>query len=393
MSRAKNEHVKRCAAGLLTAWVLAVAATGVAHGAPELIPAAAPLGLPPVPVPADNPLTHDKVALGHKLFMDRRLSFNGTMACAMCHVPEQGFTSNELGTSIGNEGRSLRRSAPTNLNAAYFSHLFHDGSEFTLENQVWGPLLHGNEMANPTIGHVIARIRSLPDYDGLFEQAFGRGPTVETIGQAIASYERTLVSGNSRFDRWYYGGEADALTAQEQRGFELFSGPARCASCHTVGQDAALFSDDGFHNTGIGWARSMRGTQPARTHRVQVSPGMFVEVEDSIVRSFAEEPENDVGRYEITLDPADRWAYRTPTLRNVALTAPYMHDGSLGTLEQVVDFYDAGGITNPDLDPRIQPLGLSASDKAALVAFLQALTGDNVQELVRRARSAPVRGD
>lgn len=250
-----------------------------------------PLGLPQLPVPPGNPMTPARIDLGRKLFMDRRLSHNRTLSCAMCHVPEQGFTSNELGAAIGFQGRSLRRNAPTILNAAYFRHLFHDGRESTLENQVWGPLLHRNEMANPSIGYVIDRIRSLPDYDGLFERAFnGRGPTVETISQAIATYERTLVSGNSRFDHWYYGGENDALDEREQRGFRIFSGKGRCIACHTVGEESALFSDDGFHNTGIGYARSMDRMKPAAKHKVQLAPGVVVEVDDAIVQSISEPP-------------------------------------------------------------------------------------------------------
>lgn len=347
---------------------------------------APPLGLPPVPVPKDNPITPEKVELGRKLFMDRRLSHNNTISCAMCHVPEQGFTSNELATAIGLEGRSLRRNAPTVLNVAFMERLFHDGREATLENQAWGPLLTPSEMANPSIGYVIEKIRSLPDYDGMFEKAFsGRGPSMETIGQAVASYERTLVSGNSRFDRWHYGKEANALTAEEQAGFRLFTGKAGCASCHTVGDQWALFTDNGFHNSGIGWARSMGHSGK---YRVQLAPGVFTEIEGSVVDSFSEPEQNDVGRFEVTENPADRWAYKTPTLRDVALTAPYMHDGSLPTLEAVVDFYDRGGIDNPLKDPRVKPLGLTTEEKRALAAFLKSLTGSDIDSLARDARLA-----
>jgi cytochrome c peroxidase len=302
----------------------------------------------------------------------------------MCHVPEQGFTSNELGTAIGLEGQSIRRNSPTVYNVAYVEQLFHDGREFSLENQAWGPLLAGNEMANPSIGYVIEKIKVLPEYAGRFEKAFaGRGPDVLNVGQALAAYQRTLVSGNSRFDRWYYGKQQEALTAEEQAGFGLFSGKAGCSVCHVVAEKHALFTDNRFHNTGIGYARSMG---LPKTHRVQLAPGKFVEVEDKALDSF-EQPQPDVGRYEVTLDPADSWAYRTPGLRNVALTAPYMHDGSLGTLEAVVEFYDRGGIDNPQKDPLLKPLGLSPQDRKALVAFLRSLTADNVQKLVAEARA------
>ncbi len=169
-----------------------------------------PLGLPEVPVPQHNPITREKVALGRKLFFDRRLSLNDTFSCAMCHVPDQGFTSNELATAVGIEGRSVRRNSPSIYNAAYADLLFHDGREDTLEQQAWGPLLASNEMGNPSIGYVLNKIRQIEDYQGLFEAAFGgRGVSMETLGMALASYQRTLASGDSAFDRWYY--------AQDQR--------------------------------------------------------------------------------------------------------------------------------------------------------------------------------
>lgn len=344
-----------------------------------------PLGLPEVPLPPDNPLTPARIELGRKLFLDRRLSHNGTLSCAMCHVPEQGFTSHELATPIGLEGRSLRRNAPTLYNVAYATRLFHDGRETSLENQVWSPLLARNEMGNPSVGYVIEKIQTLPDYEGLFEQAFGRGPDMLTVGQALAAYQRTLLSGNSPFDRWYYGKEAGALSREAQRGFEVFRGKAGCTACHLVGENYALFTDNAFHNTGVGWARSM-GIKGKRS--VRLAPGLTVEVEEKMLQDF-EPPIPDTGRFEVTFDPRDRWAYRTPTLRNVALTAPYMHDGSLATLEEVVAFYDRGGIDHPLRDPRLKPLGLTAEEQQALVAFLKALTGDNVERLAREARAAP----
>jgi cytochrome c peroxidase len=375
------------------AWlpVAACAALVAACGRPPAPPAfriVAPLGLPPLPVPSDNPLSVAKVELGEKLFFDRRLSFNNTMSCALCHVPEQGFTSNELATAVGVEGRSLRRNAPTLFNTAYHTRLFHDGRETTLENQIWGPLLAANEMANPAVGFVLERIEGLPDYRGLFERAFdGRGVSVERIGQAIACYERTLVSGNSRFDRWRYGGEADALNADEQRGYRLFIGKAGCVQCHVIGDKEALFTDFRFHNTGIGWAHAQG---PKARYQVQLTPGLVTQIGAEQLSTFAEPEQNDAGRFEITLDPQDRWAYKTPSLRNIALTAPYMHDGSLATLEAAVDFYDAGGIDNPNRDSLLKPLRLAPEEKRALVAFLEALTGDNVAALIRDARAAAI---
>jgi cytochrome c peroxidase len=351
-------------------------------------PPPAPLGLPALEVPPDNPLTPQKAALGRKLFFDRRLSPNGTMSCAMCHVPEQGFTAHELATPVGIEGRSVRRNAPTVLNAGWLQRLFHDGREISLENQVWGPLLAANEMGNPSIGYVIERVRALADYAGLFEAAFaGKGVSAERIGAALASYERTLAAGNSRFDRWRYGGDAGALDRREQDGFAIFAGKARCATCHLVGEKDALFTDHAFHNTGVGWRRSV---EPAARARVQLAPGVHAELERQAVETFAEAPAKDLGRYEITLDPKDRWAYRTPPLRNVALTAPYMHDGSLPSLEAVVEFYDRGGIDNPEKSPLLSPLGLTGEERAALVAFLGTLTGSGIEALVAQARAAPI---
>ncbi len=348
-----------------------------------------PLGLPPVPVPAGNPLTAQKIALGRKLFYDRRLSLNDTFSCAMCHIPEQGFTSNELATAVGIEGRTVRRNTPTLYNTAYNRQLFHDAREDRLEQQVWAPLLARNEMGNPAIGWLLDKIGALSDYDGLFEAAFGgRGPSMETLGMAIASYERTLVSANSPFDRWYYGGEQGALGEAARRGFGLFTGKAGCSACHLIGPDSALFTDQGLHNTGVGYRASM-GVEP-QTRRVLVAPGVYLDVDSDAIASVSERPPSDLGRYEITQDPGDRWRYKTPGLRNVALTAPYMHNGSLATLDDVVAFYDQGGVPNEVLDPLIRPLGLSERERSQLVAFLESLTGDNVQVLVADAFAAPI---
>jgi cytochrome c peroxidase len=346
----------------------------------------AALGLPAMAIPADNPVTPAKVALGRKLFLDRRLSPNGTMSCAMCHVPEQGFTAHELATSVGIAGRSVRRNAPTVLNVGWQKRLFHDGREVALEDQVWGPLLAANEMGNPSIGYVIERVAALEDYRGLFEAAFdGRGPSAARLGAALAAYQRTLVAANSRFDRWRFGGETPALNEVERAGFALFAGKARCIACHAIGERDALFTDHGFHNTGIGWRRSLG--RPERT-RVELVPGVVAELDRQTVDSFSEPPAKDIGRYEITLDPKDRWAYKTPSLRNVALTAPYMHDGSLPSLEAVVDFYDRGGIDNAEKSALVVPLGLNAAERAALVAFLRTLTGSAVAALAADARRA-----
>jgi cytochrome c peroxidase len=348
-----------------------------------------PRGLPPIPVPQANRISAAKVALGRKLFFDRRLSLNETFSCAMCHVPEQGFTSNELATAVGIEGRTVRRNSPTIYNVAYFSKIFHDGRELSLEHQIWQPLLAANEMGNPGIDLVIEKIKRQPDYDGMFAAAFGNsGPSMESIGMAIASYERLLVSGNSPFDRWYYGDEETVLSDGAKRGFRLFTGKAGCAGCHTIGEQHALFTDDDFHNTGLGW-QAAQGVSP-EAYQVQLAPGVRVKVPSRIIEQVSEPPPSDLGRYEVTQNPADRWRYKTPILRNVALTAPYMHNGVFSSLTEVVAFYNKGGIDNPFLDPRIRPLNLTAEEEADIVAFLMALTGDNIETLVRDAFAAPV---
>ena len=349
-----------------------------------------PQGLPPVPFPADNPVTDEKVRLGRKLFFDRRLSANNTISCAMCHIAEQGFAQNELRNPVGMEGKSVRRNAPSVYNVAYISLMFHDGREMSLENQVWQPLLANNEMANLSIGLVIERIRSLADYDTLFEEAFGRGPDVKTIGMALASYQRMLVSGDSRFDRWYFGHDKTALSAAAQRGYALFRSKAGCINCHTVGSDFALFTDGQFHNTGVGYYASMR---PAVAELdVLLAPGRSERVQTDLLKTTGTVQFRDLGRYEVTGLPADRWRYRTPGLRNVVLTPPYMHDGSLASLRDVLEFYNRGGVPNEVLDPLIRPLGLSDGEIDDLLAFLKSLTGSNVGALVADAFAAPIGG-
>jgi cytochrome c peroxidase len=347
------------------------------------------LGLPPIPQPEHNPITNEKVQLGKKLFFDRRLSLNDTFSCAMCHIPEQGFTSHEIEKAVGFEGRSGRRNSPTIYNVAYLTHLFHDGRESTLENQVWGPLLARNEMAMTSIGHVLEKVRGLKEYKGEFEQAFdGRPADIETLGQALASYQRILVSGNSPFDRWYYGKEEKAISAQAKRGFSLFMGKAHCVTCHTVREDYALFTDNQMHNTGIGYNRSM-GIEPD-SERMLIAPGVYANVKKSHKVLVGHKPLSDLGYYEVTQDPDDRWKYRTPTLRNVALTAPYMHDGSIPTLEGIMTFYNDGGFPNVTQSPLVRPLNLTPEEMADIVAFMKTLTGDNIIEIISDAFSTPV---
>jgi cytochrome c peroxidase len=350
-------------ARVLQALALCISITGAA--ADDVKP---PLGLPQVPAAlAGTPAMR---SLGEKLFFDRGLSANGTLSCAMCHIPAQGFASNQSALSIGMEGRSLRRNAPSLYNVAFKNFLFHDGRETDLAAQVWGPLLAPDEMGNGGIGPLVARLRADAGYGPLFDAAFpGEGATMMTLGRAIAAYEASLLRGGGRFDRWLYGGERQALTPHERLGYELFVGKAGCAACHSVGPETTLFTDQSWHNTGV----AFRSQATDGKRQVQLAPGVFQTVDIAAIGLAQAMGPTDLGRFEITNAPRDRWAYVTPMLRGVAESAPYMHDGSLSTLAEVVEFYDGGGGPNPALDPQMRPLGLTAQERAALVAFLEAL--------------------
>ena len=350
------------------------------------------LGLPKLKLAEGIQLTREKIALGRKMFFDRRLSHTDTISCAICHVPEMGFAHNELKTSVGTEGRSVPRNAPTILNAAFLSRFFHDARENTLENQVWGPLLAHNEMANPSPGYLINKINAIPDYKGLFEEAYDASASIDTISQSLAAYQYSLLSGNSAFDRWYYGKNNNAISADAKKGFEIFSGKGQCVTCHIVGEDFALFTDEKLHNTGIGYAASMYEEPP--TKKVILAPGLVIDIDTSSYKdnsAFKDEiSPNDLGLYTITQDPDDRWKFKTPSLRNNELTAPYMHDGSISTLKGVVEFYNKGGIKNEVLSPLIFPLNLSEKEVNQVVEFLKTLTGSNVDTLISDAHAAPI---
>ncbi len=287
-------------------------------------------------------MTPQTVALGRKLFYDKRLSQNNSISCSSCHNPELNFTDG-LKHSTGVGGKSGERNAPTVLNAAYDPMQFWDGRAKTLEEQVGGPMANTVEMNQP---HEVAvsKLNADPALRQEFEKAFGPGPiTLGKIEQAIASFERTLISGNSAFDRYQYGGDKNALSPSAIRGLAVFKDPTRgnCAACHLIGDKYALFADGQFHDLGVG-------------------------VNDQGELT-------DLGRFMETHREVDRGAFKTPSLRNVALTAPYMHDGALKTLKEVVDFYAGRGNSNPNLDKRISAINLSGKDRLDLVEFLKSL--------------------
>ncbi|MDH3642552.1 MAG: c-type cytochrome [Gammaproteobacteria bacterium] len=340
-----------------------------------------PLGLAPLP-PGRQPVPA-AIDLGRRLFFDRRLSGNATLSCAMCHIPEQGFTQHELKTPVGIEGRFVHRNAPSLYNIAYLPELFHDGREQSLEQQIWAPLLADNEMGNASRAAVLERLRRLDDYAEAFQVAFAGEINEATLGQALASYQRALLSADSPFDRWYLDGDAEAVSPAGKRGFGLFVRNG-CANCHQLDVGHAPLTDDGYHDTGVGYRAERDHDKPL--DRMQIAPGVIINIDTSIAVPFIE----DSGRMAVTHKPEDRWRYRTPSLRNVAITGPYMHDGSIATLEAVVDYYAAGGVPHPGQDELIRPLDLDASDKRDLLEFLRSLTGSNVAELAADARSAPI---
>jgi len=301
-------------------------------------PRTPPRGLPAPWTPPENPYGAAKAALGERLFSEPALSRDRTVACATCHPPEKAYADGKP-TAVGIRGQVQARNAPSLLNVAFVRRPFWDGRVASLEEQAGLPITNRTEM-DLADGEVVARLAADPAYPPLFREAFGDpAVTFERVRKSIATFERTLLAGDSPFDRWWEG-EKEAMPADAVRGFGLFTGTARCSTCHPVRQSYALFTDGEFHATGAGKGAGR----------------------------------DDPGRAAATGAPGDRGKFRTPGLRNAALTAPYMHDGSLATLEEVIDFYDRGGEPHANLDPDIRPLGLTARERRDLAAFLRALT-------------------
>lgn len=305
-----------------------------------------PLGLDRTFAELPDPPTPARVRLGRWLFYDTRLSADGSVSCATCHRPEHAFSEpTPVSTGIG--GQKGGRKAPSFVNQAWtlYPHLFWDGRAGSLEEQALGPVANPIEMGN-THDRMIETLRGVQGYAPYFREAFGTEEiTAERVAKAIADYERTRLSGNSPWDRWKRLGDASAVSPAVIQGDQLFFGKAGCNQCH-LGQN---FTDSRFHNLGVGW--------------------------DPAPRTFA-----DQGRYAVTSVEADRGAFKTPGLREVARRAPYMHAGSIATLRDVVDFYNRGGNPNPFLSPKIAPLNLTPGEVDALVAFLEALNGEGFQD-------------
>jgi cytochrome c peroxidase len=303
------------------------------------------MGLPgSIPVPADAPATPEIAELGRKLFFDKGLSSNGQVSCGSCHQPERAFTNGEA-TGTGVDGRKTYRNVPSLLNVAFRPLLRWDGYASTLENFAKYPVSGYNEMNFHYLDDAVRYVRSQPAYVAAFHSTMGVDEIqFDDVARALSTYERTLVSGNSPFDRYYYGGERSALDASARRGLALFTGSAGCARCHRIGDRYALFTDLAYHSLGIGYS---------------AEPGRSVDIGLGAIST------NDLAGF-----------FQTPSLRNVAATAPYMHDGSLRTLEAVVDFYDHGGLPSHDPANGLRRLDLSEQAKRDLIAFLRSLTGD-----------------
>ncbi len=349
---------------------------------------AAPLGLPPVPVPADNPQTEAKIKLGDKLFHDARLSADGKVSCSTCHDSGKGFTDN-LPVSVGFNSLTGTRNAPTVINSAYMTTLFWDGREPDLEGQSKGPPVNPVEGGLENHDVLIEIIRKDPEYVKHFKDVFGVGAAgieIDHVAKAIASFERTIVSGNSPFDRYYYGGDGKAMTDAQVRGFELFTGKGRCVSCHIVEQTQALFTDNRFHNIGVGF-KAIQGKENATAAALLKKKRAGADLDVTVL---TEGNISELGRFVVTENPTEVGAFKTSTLRNIAITQPYMHDGSLATLEDVVDFYNNGGRVK-DTDPLsgfqsggIRPLNLTDQEKEDLVAFMEALTSPEFAAQARK---------
>lgn len=331
-----------------------------------------PLGLPPVPIPADNPQSPEKIVLGKRLFEDKRFSADGTISCATCHDPGMAFADGES-TAEGINKLKGTRNAPTVINAAYYGAQFWDGRRSSLEEQAKDPFLNPIEHGLTSHDQILEIVRQDASYHAPFRSVFGMEPkdiTIDHVVKAIASFERTVISGDSPFDRYLYGGDKTTMSESAIRGLEIYRTKGRCQDCHTIGQTNATFTDNKFHNVGVGFKRiESRVMQTANAFRKAKQEGK--DIDKSVL---GDKEISELGRFVVTLRPSDIGGFKTSTLRNIAVTAPYMHDGSLQTLEEVVELYNKGGEKNPFLDSGIRPLNLTDQEKADLVAFLKSLT-------------------
>ena len=328
--------------------------------------------------PRDNPQTPEKIALGEKLFFEGRLSVDGTVACASCHDPARAFTDGRP-VSIGVKGRVGQRNSPTILNALYNVAQFWDGRAKTLEEQAALPITNPSEMGQPNLDAAVARIAALPEYEQAFRRVFGRPTNGTDVVRAIAAYERTQFSFDSPFDH-FEAGDKSAISDSARRGWDLFNTKARCNKCHALSEDKrdpTFFVDKDFHNIGVGIIRHNVVALACKAEH-EIDSGKLIDVDQAAIQSET----SVVGRFLVTKEEKDIASFKTPSLRNVLVTAPYFHDGSQATLWDVMDHYNHGdGIHNPWLDEDMQPLALSEPEIDDVVAFLAALTSSQYQQL------------
>jgi cytochrome c peroxidase len=324
--------------------------------------------------PSDNPITDAKARLGDMIFDEKRISADNSVACNTCHSPRNGFTthtpaSRGVGDQIG------KRNAPSILNAMFYKSMFWDGRAATLEEQAGLPILNPVELGQKDRKDVVAKLAAIPEIVDAFQKVFGHPPNWEDMSKALAAFERTRLSTEAPFDRFLHGDEK-ALNASQRRGWALFTGKARCTSCHTYDSALPLFGDNRFHNTGAA-AGKQDFNQLAKRAAESAARGNKAEID----KLALETDYSELGRFLVTQKKEDIGAFKTPFLRDVLLTGPYMHDGSLETLWDVVEFFSKGGERNPFLDAEMKPLGLTAGEVEDLVNFLGALTSDRFAEL------------
>jgi cytochrome c peroxidase len=329
-------------------------------------------------IPPASPLTPAAIALGEKLFFDSRLSGDGTVACATCHDPARAFTDGRP-ASVGIHGRIGQRNSPTILNALYNKTQFWDGRVNTLEQQAALPITNPFEMGSASIGDAITKIAGDQDYQNQFMKAFDRGVNEQDMLRALATYERTLVSFDSPFDH-FIAGDQNAISEPAKRGWELFNTKARCNLCHAVTteqRDATVFTDNDFHNIGIGIIRH-RVVPLAQQAERELAQGTLQNIDDAAIESDL----SVLGRFLITKKQSDIASFKTPDIRNILVTGPYFHDGSMQTLWDIVDHYNKGdGVSDPWLDEDMQPLALTEPEIDDMVAFLASLTSPQYKEL------------
>jgi cytochrome c peroxidase len=359
--------------GVLTLVLVAGSATA---DVPKLPKGVSPV-LYEIAVPGGAP-SADQVALGEKLFNDKRLSVNDKVSCATCHEPEKAFTDHKpLAEGVAAPKQRTQRNSPTAVNAMFNQTQFWDGRAPSLEEQAKLPILNPIEMGQKSPDDVVAKVRGIPEYRAAFQKIAGREPTYDDIAGAIAAFERTLYAGDAPFDR-FVAGDDKAISAAAKRGWALFNGKGRCSSCHAFSTVSPLFSDQKFHNIGIA-AHKTDFIGLARRATGAVRSGDLKQIDELAIQTDLSE----LGRFLVTKRSNDVGAFKTPTLRNVAVTGPYMHDGSLATLWDVMDHYNKGGVPNPNLDGGMQRLGLTEAEIDDMVAFMESLTSPRFAALGR----------